>query len=413
MTSKYRSGFTLLELLLFIVLASITTALLAAFLFRITRFSTANSVANSVDQGGAQMMSNLEFFLKDTEEILSPAMGTESQELSVRTVDDELITITVEDNQLLYENISTQESFIMNPDDTTVENVSFRPLAEIDPENLTLRAPATLSVTLSLAYTSPNISTDSFEYDYSKTYTKAISFRNTLKQLSVTDDLELRWRSDKNLVRNSSDGFSSWTDQIGGYQLSSLSGTTMVEDVNGTPAVLFNGVNSRIGISTIPTLPQGDSERTIIVVAQETDTSSSASSLLMDYGTTDALTPALTQFGIATKLDNLPQYGLRYTNDSFSESEIVPTQNISVLTARYNSSQASLSLNTSPLMKESDISLGTAGTALSIGGSLQNTHHFEGRVYEILVYSRALGIRERQAIYDYLNNKYSVSGNLE
>ncbi len=407
MTSKYQSGFTLLELLLFVVMAGITTALLATFLLRITRFSTANSIANSVDQGAVQMLSNIEFFLQDTQEILSPGLGEESQQLSVRTTNNEFIEIESVAGNLIFTNMTTEDSFQLNPDDTTIDSITFQPIP--GGQDLETSIPMTLSFSLTLSYISSNVSTDSFEYDYSKTYTRSITLNQNLHQLKVNDGLELWLRSDKDVEFDSSNNLLSWTDQIQNISFTPPSGTPPVVQSEGPgqlPTIEFNGTNSRIRATDITGLPQEDSARTIFVVSKINQFTSSANNTILSYGTQPS------SFEIAVKIEDNTFSGLRYDIDTL-ESIITASFQPMIFTAWYNSNKLSLFSNNQAIVSETNTTLSTNGNTMTIGSNSNLAGHFEGDISEILLYSRALTGSERSAVYDYLNQRYQIQGSIQ
>jgi type II secretory pathway component PulJ len=71
MIMKRHSGFTLLELILFMTIAGVTMGVIVFFLVQINRLSTSNDVATTIDQEGLRIQETL------TEEIATSKVNPE------------------------------------------------------------------------------------------------------------------------------------------------------------------------------------------------------------------------------------------------------------------------------------------------------------------------------------------------
>ena len=176
---KKYSGFTLLEILLYVVIGGVTLVIASFSFVQINRLATSFRVNNELNQNGAAITEQIQNIINDADTIDTPkAGGTASNSLVFRkgTID---ITISQSTNNInvIYSDNSIV-SYNLNPTGILVSNtpspsLSFQQINTKD-NNDSLGLSQTIKLKFTLKYNKPTLS--GFEYDAEKAFETTLNF---------------------------------------------------------------------------------------------------------------------------------------------------------------------------------------------------------------------------------------------
>ena len=176
--TKY-SGFTLLEILLYVVIGGVTLVIASFSFVQINRLSTSFRVNNELNQNGAAITEQIQNLINDADTIDSPkAGGTASDSLILRkgTVDITIkqttnnITVAYSDNSVATYNLNPTGILVSN---TPSPSLSFQQINTKD-NNDSLGLSQTIKLKFTLKYNKPTLS--GFEYDAEKAFETTLNF---------------------------------------------------------------------------------------------------------------------------------------------------------------------------------------------------------------------------------------------
>jgi len=178
--TKY-SGFTLLEILLYVVIGGVTLVIASFSFVQINRLSTSFRVNNELNQNGAAITEQIQNLINDADTIDSPkAGGTASDSLILRkgTVDITIkqttnnITVAYSDNSVATYNLNPTGILVVN---TPSPTLSFQQINTKD-NNDNLGLAQTIKLKFTLKYNKPTLS--GFEYDAEKSFETTLNLAN-------------------------------------------------------------------------------------------------------------------------------------------------------------------------------------------------------------------------------------------
>lgn len=174
---KKYSGFTLLEILLYVVIGGLTLAIATFSFVQITRLATSFRVNNELNQNGSTITEQIQNLLNNADTIISPkADGIANGTLILRK-DTTDITITQSTNNIVVSYSNGDPSYNLNPIGILISNtpsptLSFQQINTKDnTENSGLSQ--TIKVKFTLRYNKPTLS--GFEYDATKDFETTLS----------------------------------------------------------------------------------------------------------------------------------------------------------------------------------------------------------------------------------------------
>lgn len=176
---KKYSGFTLLEILLYVVIGGVTLVIASFSFVQINRLSTSFRVNNELNQNGAAITEQIQNLINDADTIDSPkAGGTASDSLILRKgiVDITIkqttnnITVAYSDNSVATYNLNPTGILVSN---TPSPSLSFQQINTKD-NNDSLGLSQTIKLKFTLKYNKPALS--GFEYDAEKAFETTLNF---------------------------------------------------------------------------------------------------------------------------------------------------------------------------------------------------------------------------------------------
>ncbi len=419
---KLRSGFTLLELILFMSIAGITMAVIVFFLVQINRLSVSNDVAATVDQEGLRIQENITREIAGSIQILDPDLG-DSPETSLTLLQSGGLqkTIALDGENLVVTSAGTSTQ--LNPETTNITNLSFEQIntesessATLSNKNQTVQA---VRVSFQLNYDAPNITVDSPEYDYSRTFAFSAYQDKTIPRLTVTDQLDIWLKAGEGVTYDGSNVVSEWVDQSGNavsFTPPSPSGTTsptfQTNVQNGYPAIRFDG-DDYLSLNSAYTPPVGDSSRTVIAVVDNITQTGANYNHILHYGTNQA-SPLNQAYGLLSRTNEQNVIGNHYWANNYTSSIPFPIQDGAgssipqIVMNSYDGTSDWIFLQEDQF-EINDITLNTVANEFLIGSRIGGAaEFFQGDLLELLFYSKALDAEEREEVYNYLQQKYNV-----
>lgn len=176
---KKYSGFTLLEILLYVVIGGVTLVIASFSFVQINRLSTSFRVNNELNQNGAAITEQIQNLINDADTIDSPkAGGTAIDSLILRkgTVDITIkqttnnITVAYSDNSVATYNLNPTGILVSN---TPSPSLSFQQINTKD-NNDSIGLSQTIKLKFTLKYNKPTLS--GFEYDAEKAFETTLNF---------------------------------------------------------------------------------------------------------------------------------------------------------------------------------------------------------------------------------------------
>ena len=159
------SGFTLIEILLYITLATMIVMTIILFFLMILAGRQRSVAIAEVDTQGSQIMRYLSYNLRNADGVNTPATGDSSSILSVQSSDPNLDPINFYvDGSMLYVEESLSDTYELSSSRVEISNVSFT--------NITANnSPTLIKIEFTLSYRNPD---NKKELDYSKTFYNSV-----------------------------------------------------------------------------------------------------------------------------------------------------------------------------------------------------------------------------------------------
>lgn len=176
---KKYSGFTLLEILLYVVIGGVTLVIASFSFVQINRLATSFRVNNELNQNGAAITEQIQNLINDADTIDTPkAGGTASDSLILRKgiVDITIkqttnnITVAYSDNSVATYNLNPTRILVSN---TPSPSLSFQQINTKD-NNDSIGLSQTIKLKFTLKYNKPTLS--GFEYDAEKAFETTLNF---------------------------------------------------------------------------------------------------------------------------------------------------------------------------------------------------------------------------------------------
>lgn len=177
---KKYSGFTLLEILLYVVIGGVTLAIATFSFAQLNRLYTSFRVNNELNQTGNSIIAQLQNSLNENDIIVSPKLGADD-ELILRK-DNTETTIKQVSNNITVSYSNNQPSFTINPTGILVVNTPANTLSfeQIDAQdNNNKNMSQSIKVKFILRYNKPAFS--SYEYEAEKAFETTISLAEKVK----------------------------------------------------------------------------------------------------------------------------------------------------------------------------------------------------------------------------------------
>jgi type II secretory pathway pseudopilin PulG len=174
---KKYNGFTLLEILLYVVIGGITLSIGAFSFIQITRLSTNFTVNSELNQNGKTIIEQIKNLINDSDYILNPKQnGVSSSNLTLIKNNVET-NITQSGNNIVVSYSNGTNSFNLNPTGIIISNtpsptLSFEQIATKD-NNENIGLSQTIKVKFTLIYNKPTFG--GFEYEAEKTFENTIT----------------------------------------------------------------------------------------------------------------------------------------------------------------------------------------------------------------------------------------------
>jgi len=173
---KKYSGFTLLEILLYVVIGGVTLAVAVFSFAQLNRLSTSFRVNNELNQTGSSIISQIQNIINEADTIISPKLGNNPDNTLVLRKGNVDTTITQSDNNIVVSYSDSTPSFNLNPAgilavNTPSPTLSFEQIdtqENKDPNNIS----QTLKLKFTLRYNKPAFS--SYEYEAEKAFETSI-----------------------------------------------------------------------------------------------------------------------------------------------------------------------------------------------------------------------------------------------
>jgi len=172
---KKHSGFTLLEILLYVVIGGVTL-IIAVFSFaQINRLYTSFRVNNELNQNGNSIIDQIQNLVNEANTIISPQLLDESSDTLILTSSDIDTTITKADNNITVSYSNNTPSFNLSSSGILVNNLSFTQINTQNNDNTTNISQA-IKLRFTLRYDRPAFS--SFEYEAEKSFEATLELSN-------------------------------------------------------------------------------------------------------------------------------------------------------------------------------------------------------------------------------------------
>jgi len=166
------SGFTLLEVLLYVVIGGVTLAIAVFSFAQLNRLSTSFKVNNELNQTGNSIIEQVQNIVNEADTIVSPKLGDNSNNTLVLRKGNTDTTITQSANNIVVSYSDSTPSFNLNPTgilavNTPSPTLSFEQIDTQENENKTNISQA-IKLKFTLRYNKPAFS--SYEYEAEKAF---------------------------------------------------------------------------------------------------------------------------------------------------------------------------------------------------------------------------------------------------
>lgn len=384
------------------------------FLVQINRLSVSNDVSTTIDQEGLRIQKTITEEIATSKDILNPDLtvpATDSVTLLQSGGLQKTISIVGENLVVSLDGTDT----ILNPDTTNVTNLSFEQIDTASDQNVTQTTPG-IRVSFQLNFDAPNVTVDSPEYDYDRTFAFSAYLDDTTPRLPVTANLDVWLTAYEGVTHDGSNVVSEWVDQTtNGVVFDSAGGSnpTLVTNVqNGYPAIRLDG-DDYLSLTSSYTPPVADEARTLIAVVDNMTQTGTNYNHIIHYGT-NQVSPLNQAYGLLSRTNQQNVVGNHYWANNYTSSIQFNVQDSSgssipqIVMNMYDGTSDWVFLQEDQF-EINDIELNTVANEFLIGSRIGGAaEFFQGDILEILIYSRYLTDSERDQVYDYLNKKYQV-----
>ncbi len=173
---KRYSGFTLLEILLYVVIGGVTLAIAVFSFAQLTRLSTSFRVNNELNQTGNSIIDKIQNLVSEADIIVSPKLNAVPNNTLVLRKDNVDTTITQSNNNIIVSYSNNATSFNINPNGILVVNTPSPTLLleQINTQNNenTNNISQSVKLKFTLRYNKPAFS--GFEYEAEKSFEATI-----------------------------------------------------------------------------------------------------------------------------------------------------------------------------------------------------------------------------------------------
>ena len=161
-------GFTLVELIIYIAIASIMFGAIASFVFVLLESRNKNIVINEIEQQGLFALETITQTVRNAKDINTPALGTDSTSLSIDVVDGSSNpTVFAISNNVINITEGIGSLISLTNSHISATNISFKNLSRTD-------TPDIIKIQFTLEYNNP---AKKAEFNYSKTFYGSSSVR--------------------------------------------------------------------------------------------------------------------------------------------------------------------------------------------------------------------------------------------
>jgi type II secretory pathway pseudopilin PulG len=165
---SHQKGFTLIETILYMAIASSLIGLISVFFIFVQSSRVKSQTIMEVEEQGSQVMSAVTRLIRSSDAINSPEIGTSSGTLSLDMYDD------LSDPTVIESNGSTAQVKVADGASVNLTNDKVRISAISFTNRGLVGTPGSIDISFTVEYINPN---GRSEYDYSRTFTSAATIR--------------------------------------------------------------------------------------------------------------------------------------------------------------------------------------------------------------------------------------------
>jgi type II secretory pathway pseudopilin PulG len=397
--NRQQKGYTLIETLLFLAIASITVLAIIFLLVNINRMNASLRATRDIEQYGSLAMKEINQRITNAEYIVSPEVidgKTTSLVIKERDIDN-LTEIIIENSQLfISQNQGSMQPWL--PDGLVVTEASFERL-DTEGNNQGIRYEFTIG------YDQSDGVFISSEYQYEQSFQTTTYTEDVTNLIPKTDLIAWYDPAKSVILQEGSQNITYWTDISGNgnnMYITDNNGATLVNDeLNGLPIARLNGTQSAMR----GPLKLDGSAFTVIIVAKPTVINTGVRETLFEmYGSDRVL------LQIDDNTDNLLLYKEGDVLSSYEKADIgqfaiyAVTQTPNLLSLHKNGNFIGGKTLSSPLPSFQNLIIG----ANSTGGA-----GFTGDIASIMIFDTDLSTSERMKVEQYLNAKYDLHSTLD
>ncbi|MEY2986421.1 MAG: Bathycoccus sp [Candidatus Parcubacteria bacterium] len=180
---KKYSGFTLLEILLYVVIGGVTLVIAVFSFAQLNRLSTSFRVNNELNQTANSIIEQIQNLANETDNIISPKPGANADDEIILRKDNIDTTIKQDSNNITVSYSNGDPSYNLNPAGILVVNTPANTLSfeKIDTKDNINRSsiPQSIKLKFTLRYNKPEFS--SYEYEAEKLFETTINLSNQIQ----------------------------------------------------------------------------------------------------------------------------------------------------------------------------------------------------------------------------------------
>jgi type II secretory pathway pseudopilin PulG len=177
---KKYSGFTLLEILLYVVIGGVTLVVAVFSFAQLNRLSTSFRVNNELNQTANSIIEQIQNLANEADNIISPKLGANADDEIILRNDNIETTIKQDSNNITVSYSNGDPSYNLNPSGILVVNTPANTLSfeQIDTQDNINRSsiPQSIKLKFTLRYDKPAFS--SYEYEAEKAFETTINLFN-------------------------------------------------------------------------------------------------------------------------------------------------------------------------------------------------------------------------------------------
>ncbi len=241
---------------------------------------------------------------------------------------------------------------------------------------------------------------------FSGTYTTQVAFAETAYAIPSSSTLRLWLKSNSGVLTNSTGNVTNWLDQSGNNNTASpptvLARPTFVTNsINGNPVLRFDGINHTLRI-----LSNGGFTTNVDLTAFVVTRPQNSLTILSrdDFSGTGE---RVWKMGVNNSNYFYEFFGAG--NGGYVETGSASLGSPKMITFGFkNNSTRDMAVNGITLDSKPVGVMTSSTIGMAVSGRLDGNELFNGDIAEILFYSQALSIEERENVESYLNTKYSL-----